>query len=281
MHPSRPGARFLGRLLRSLREAQGLARGEVVRRSAGGAGPGLTPTILRDLETGDRLPTLGRLPALARALGVTAGELLAWVELAPVLEGAGRYVGAADRALRGDARLRRAGELATAGRPAVAAVLACEAWWEAGPGVPPPAVLVRAVLELGQPFLALLLAGRSPSGSGILAVELEALRRLGLARVARRACPPVAVPGADPSLLEVQARLLEETDPAGAMERWSRLLERARRNGDRAAASRASAGVARCLAAGGSRGGPGHVGDEPRRRKRRRAGRLAPPRPGD
>ncbi len=277
MHRPQPGARFLGRLLRARREALGLTRGQVLRRSRRGPHRPLAPTVLRDLETGDRLPTLSRLPALARALGFHPAELLEWVLLAPVLEeAAGRVAGPAGR---GGPLLRAAAGYLAAGRPAEAAVLALRAWPAPGKAGSAPPVLARAVLALGSPLLALLLAGRSRDPGAVLDVQAEALERLGLAGAARRIAD-----GGDPRdrrMAAVRARLLEAADPLRAAGAWAELLDRAREAGDARGAAEAAAGVARCLDRAGRPREAARFLREGERWRPGGPGSLAPPGAGD
>ena len=110
--PPRPrGALWMGDWIRAHRARLGLSRRAAVRAGAVPPAP-LTPTLLADFECGDRLPTLARLPALGRALGVSPRELADWILLAPRLE-------AALGALEGG----------SSGQPAVAAI---RAWAAAG-----------------------------------------------------------------------------------------------------------------------------------------------------
>jgi len=110
--PPRPrGALWMGDWIRAHRARLGLTRRAAVRAGAVPPAP-LTPTLLADFECGDRLPTLARLPALGRALGVSPRELADWILLAPRLEAA---LGAP--------------EGGSSGQPAVAAI---RAWAAAG-----------------------------------------------------------------------------------------------------------------------------------------------------
>lgn len=84
--PPRPrGALWMGDWIRARRARLGLSRRAAVRAGAVPPAP-LTPTLLADFECGDRLPTLARLPALARALDVSPREIADWILLAPRLE---------------------------------------------------------------------------------------------------------------------------------------------------------------------------------------------------
>ncbi len=275
MHVAQPGARFLGRFLRARREALGLGREEVRRRSHGGCGRPLPPTVLRDLETGDRLPTLARLAALARALELQPAELLEWVLLAPLLEDAEARAGVVPGPR--DALVRAAERDLAADRPEQAAVRALAAWGGSGA---PPRVLARAIVDLGRPLLGLLLAARCEPREGALEIEVEALRRLGLGGLARRILP-ARVAGTGPGLAAAGARLLEERDPLRAARAWADLLDRARAAGDARRAAEAAAGVARCL----SRAGRAREAERYRRERDRwkpgPGGCLAPPGPGD
>jgi len=274
MHSPQPGARLFGRLLRARRNALGLSREEVRRRSRGDIGRPLAPTVLRDLETGDRLPVLGRLPGLARALEFHPAELLEWAFLAPLLED----TESREPPLPGprSAVLQAAARDLRAGRPELAAVRALSTWPDPrGPGAP-PLVLAQAVLALDRPLLALFLAARAGGREGSLEIRAEALRRLGLTDLARRVLAGSVRAGTS----AVGARLLEETDPLRAARAWAELLDRARAEGDERRAAEAAAGVARCLARAGRP-------REAERFRREGAGRpgppgsLAPPRAGD
>jgi hypothetical protein len=75
----------MGDWIRAHRARLGLTRRAAVRAGAVPPAP-LTPTLLADFECGDRLPTLARLPALGRALGVFPREIADWILLAPRLE---------------------------------------------------------------------------------------------------------------------------------------------------------------------------------------------------
>ena len=277
MHAPQPGARFFGRFLRARRESLGLTREEVRRRSRGGCGRPLPPTVLRDLETGDRLPTLARLPALARALGFHPAELLEWALLAPVLEESevrGRFLPGPR-----DALLRSAARALAADQPEIAVLRALATWpGGGGPGAP-PLVLARAVLALDRPLLALFLAARCEPREGGLDVQAEALRRLGLGDLARRLLAGVGAGGTDTG--PVRARLLEETDPLRAARVWADLLDQARGAGDARRAAEAAAGVARCLARAGRPREAERYRREEARWRPGTPGRLAPPGPGD
>ncbi len=86
--PPRPrGALWMGDWIRAHRARLGLSRRAAVRAGAVPPAP-LTPTLLADFECGDRLPTLARLPALGRAVGVSPRELADWILLSPRLEAA-------------------------------------------------------------------------------------------------------------------------------------------------------------------------------------------------
>ena len=79
--PPRPrGALWMGDWIRAHRARLGLTRRAAVRAGAVPPAP-LTPTLLADFECGDRLPTLARLPALGRALGVSPREIADWILL--------------------------------------------------------------------------------------------------------------------------------------------------------------------------------------------------------
>jgi hypothetical protein len=77
----------MGDWIRAHRARLGLSRRAAVRAGAVPPAP-LTPTLLADFECGDRLPTLARLPALGRAVGVSPRELADWILLSPRLEAA-------------------------------------------------------------------------------------------------------------------------------------------------------------------------------------------------
>lgn len=86
MSTEAPGARWFAHWLRMERQERGLDRRSFLRRSRGEGGDGLTVTLLADLECGDRLPSLRRVPALARALSQRPEVVAEVVRLAPFIE---------------------------------------------------------------------------------------------------------------------------------------------------------------------------------------------------
>jgi transcriptional regulator with XRE-family HTH domain len=102
----------MGDWIRAHRARLGLTRRAAVRAGAVPPAP-LTPTLLADFECGDRLPTLARLPALGRALGVSPRELADWILLAPRLEEA---LGWTEEGADGPAALATIRAWAAAGR---------------------------------------------------------------------------------------------------------------------------------------------------------------------
>ncbi len=79
------GARWMGEWLRHRRGALGLSRRSLVRSSHSVSRP-LTMAIVQDLERGDRLPTLARIPALAKGLDLRPWIVSELARLAPRVE---------------------------------------------------------------------------------------------------------------------------------------------------------------------------------------------------
>ncbi len=115
-----PGACWMGCWLRDRREALGLSRRHLVRKARRAPRP-LTLAIVQDLERGDRLPTLARIPALAQALCLRPWVLseLAW--LAPRVEGPWRELA---RRESGEGLLEHAGGALLSARSVEAAASA-------------------------------------------------------------------------------------------------------------------------------------------------------------
>ncbi len=66
-----PTARQMGKTVRQIRQAKGLSQAELAKRA------GLSREYINKIEAGKYDPPLSTITALAEALGVTAGKLMA------------------------------------------------------------------------------------------------------------------------------------------------------------------------------------------------------------